>query len=85
MVALVEELEIASNCYMSDNTLYIGYSMGIALVIGFNYGNKNGVQQKNVFRISNIIKLRDLLKNPIAAPNIQPDFHRALFGNCNGF
>ena len=34
------------------NTLYIGYSMGIAPVIGFNYGNKNSVQQKNVFKIS---------------------------------
>ena len=34
------------------NTLYIGYSMGIAPVIGFNYGNKNNVQQKNVFKIS---------------------------------
>ena len=28
------------------NTLYIGYSMGVAPVIGFNYGNKNNVQQK---------------------------------------
>ena len=34
------------------NTLYIGYSMGVAPVIGFNYGNKNNVQQKKVFRIS---------------------------------
>ena len=34
------------------NTLYIGYSMGIAPVIGFNYGSKNSVQQKNVFKIS---------------------------------
>lgn len=34
------------------NTLYIGYSMGIAPVIGFNYGNKNDVQQKKVFKIS---------------------------------
>ncbi len=34
------------------NTLYIGYSIGIAPVIGFNYGNKNDVQQKKVFRIS---------------------------------
>ena len=34
------------------NTLYIGYSMGIAPIIGFNYGNKNNVQQKKVFGIS---------------------------------
>ncbi len=34
------------------NTLYIGYSMGIAPVIGFNYGNKNRIQQKKVFHIS---------------------------------
>ncbi|MCI8402467.1 MAG: MATE family efflux transporter [Lachnospiraceae bacterium] len=34
------------------NTLYIGYAMGIAPVVGFNYGSKNGVGQKKVFRIS---------------------------------
>ena len=34
------------------NTLYIGYSMGIAPIIGFNYGNRNEVQQKKVFSIS---------------------------------
>ena len=34
------------------NTLYIGYSMGIAPIIGFNYGNRNDVQQKRVFSIS---------------------------------
>lgn len=34
------------------NTLYIGYSMGIAPVIGFNYGSGNSVQQKKVFHIS---------------------------------
>ena len=34
------------------NTLYIGYSMGIAPIIGFNYGNKNTIQQKKVFQIS---------------------------------
>ena len=34
------------------NALYIGYSMGIAPVIGFNYGNRNGVRQKRVFSIS---------------------------------
>ena len=28
------------------NTLYIGFSMGIAPVIGFNYGKKNSTQQK---------------------------------------
>ena len=33
-------------------TLYIGFSMGIAPVIGFNYGSRNHVQQKKVFRIS---------------------------------
>ncbi len=34
------------------NTLYIGFSIGIAPVIGFNYGNRNGAVQKRVFRIS---------------------------------
>ena len=34
------------------NTLYIGYSMGIAPIIGFNYGNKNTIQQKKDFQIS---------------------------------
>ncbi len=34
------------------NTLYIGYSIGIAPVIGFNYGNRNSVQQKKVFHLS---------------------------------
>jgi len=34
------------------NTLYIGFSMGIAPVIGFNHGSKNIVQQNNVFKIS---------------------------------
>ena len=34
------------------NTLYIGYSMGIAPIIGFNYGSRNDVQQKRVFSIS---------------------------------
>ncbi len=34
------------------NTMYIGYSIGIAPVIGFNYGNGNSVQQKKVFHIS---------------------------------
>jgi len=34
------------------NTMYIGYSIGIAPIIGFNYGNGNSVQQKRVFHIS---------------------------------
>ena len=34
------------------NTLYIGYSIGIAPVIGYCYGCKNNVQQKKVFKIS---------------------------------
>ncbi|MCI8809888.1 MAG: MATE family efflux transporter [Oscillibacter sp.] len=34
------------------NTLYIGYSMGVAPVIGFYYGNGNNIQQKKVFHIS---------------------------------
>ena len=34
------------------NTLYIGYSMGTAPIIGFNYGNRNDVQLKRVFAIS---------------------------------
>ncbi len=34
------------------NTLYIGYSMGIAPIIGFSYGNGNHVQQKRVLSIS---------------------------------
>ena len=34
------------------NTLYIGFSMGIAPVMGFNYGNQNAIQQKKVFSIS---------------------------------
>lgn len=34
------------------NTLYIGFSMGIAPIIGFHYGNKNTTQQKSVFSIS---------------------------------
>ena len=34
------------------NTLYIGFSMGIAPIIGFNYGNGNDVRQKKVFLIS---------------------------------
>lgn len=34
------------------NTLYIGYSMGVAPVIGFNYGNHNATEQKKVVAIS---------------------------------
>ena len=34
------------------NTLYIGFSMGIAPIVGFNYGNRNDIQQKRVFAIS---------------------------------
>lgn len=34
------------------NTLFIGYAMGIAPVIGFNHGNGNSVKQKRVFSIS---------------------------------
>ena len=34
------------------NTMYIGYSIGIAPIIGFNYGNGNSVQQKKVFHVS---------------------------------
>ncbi|MCI8477398.1 MAG: MATE family efflux transporter [Oscillospiraceae bacterium] len=34
------------------NTLYIGFSIGIAPIIGFNYGKRNEVQQKQVFSIS---------------------------------
>ncbi len=34
------------------NTMYIGYSIGIAPIIGFNYGNGNSVQQKKMFHIS---------------------------------
>ncbi len=33
------------------NTFYIGYSMGVAPVIGYNYGSRNTAQQKTVFRI----------------------------------
>ncbi len=33
------------------NTLYIGFSMGVAPVIGFNYGNQSSIRQKKVFRI----------------------------------
>lgn len=33
------------------NTLYIGFSMGVAPVIGYNYGSKNIEQQKTIFRI----------------------------------
>lgn len=34
------------------NTLFLGYSMGIAPVIGFHYGNKNHARQRRVLRIS---------------------------------
>lgn len=34
------------------NTLYIGYSIGIAPVIGYCYGCKNNAQQKKVFKTS---------------------------------
>ncbi|NBI66211.1 MATE family efflux transporter [Pseudoflavonifractor sp. 60] len=34
------------------NTLYIGYSIGVAPIIGFNYGSGNAIQQKRVFTIS---------------------------------
>lgn len=34
------------------NTLYIGYSIGIAPIIGFNYGSGNNARQKRVFSIS---------------------------------
>lgn len=32
------------------NTLYIGFSMGVAPVIGFNYGSKNSQRQRKVVR-----------------------------------
>lgn len=34
------------------STLYIGYSMGVAPVIGFNYGNHDAAKQKKVVTIS---------------------------------
>lgn len=34
------------------STLYIGFSIGVAPVIGFLYGNGDSVRQKKVFRIS---------------------------------
>lgn len=34
------------------NTLYIGFSIGIAPVIGFNYGNQNNDMQRRVVQIS---------------------------------
>lgn len=34
------------------NTLFIGYSMGVAPVIGFLYGKGDAAQQRRVFRIS---------------------------------
>lgn len=34
------------------NTVYIGFSMGAAPVIGFLYGNGNAVRQRNVFQSS---------------------------------
>ncbi len=34
------------------NTLFLGYSMGIAPVIGFHYGNGNHARQRRVLRIS---------------------------------
>lgn len=34
------------------NTLFLGFSMGIAPVIGFHYGNKNHIRQRRVIRIS---------------------------------
>lgn len=34
------------------NTLFIGFSIGIAPVVGFLYGNRNGEMQKQVFKIS---------------------------------
>ncbi len=34
------------------NTLFLGFTMGIAPVAGFYYGNKNYVRQRKVFRIS---------------------------------
>lgn len=34
------------------NTLYIGFSIGIAPIIGFHYGNKNNLQQQRIFSIS---------------------------------
>ncbi|MDE7318180.1 MAG: MATE family efflux transporter [Lachnospiraceae bacterium] len=33
------------------NTLYIGFSMGVAPVIGFHYGNQNHVRLKKIIRI----------------------------------
>lgn len=34
------------------NTLFFGYGIGVAPVIGFNYGNGNKTQLKNILRIS---------------------------------
>lgn len=34
------------------NTLYIGFSIGVAPVFGFNWGRKNGARQKKVFSAS---------------------------------
>lgn len=33
------------------STLYIGYSMGVVPIIGYNYGSRNTEQQKAIFRI----------------------------------
>ncbi|MCI8549810.1 MAG: MATE family efflux transporter [Lachnospiraceae bacterium] len=33
------------------NTLYIGFSMGVAPIVGFNHGSKNHLRQRKIFRI----------------------------------
>ena len=53
MMALLEEEGVAAITILIYsqfllNTLYIGFSMGVAPVIGFHYGNKNNVRQKKV-------------------------------------
>ena len=43
-------------CYVYVS-LYLGYSVGVAPIIGFNYGAKNTDEQKNIFRKSLVIIL----------------------------
>lgn len=48
----VAAITIAIYAQFLLNTLYIGFSMGVAPVIGFSYGMGNGAQLKKVFSLS---------------------------------
>ena len=80
--------------------IYFGYSMGTAPIIGFNYGAKNKVELKNIFKKSMIVigslgvilvTLSELLSLPIAKIFVSYDvellnmYHKKVYDNISPY